>query len=74
VFVKCIILLITTLALGLEQRLKHDKRTCWGNAKKGVTTLSNGFSVPILRVEVFCEFQIFRTRFEGKNLIQIMIF
>jgi hypothetical protein len=31
VFVKCIILLIMTLALGLEHRLKHDKRTHWEN-------------------------------------------
>jgi hypothetical protein len=31
VFVKCIILLITTLALGLEQRLKHDKGRHWEN-------------------------------------------
>lgn len=32
------------------------------------------FGFWILRVEVFCEFQILKTRFEGKNLIQIMIF
>jgi hypothetical protein len=31
VFVKCIILLMLTLALGLEQMLKHDKGTRWEN-------------------------------------------